>query len=162
MYFTLAGTNPLSSFISGEPSLSPPYYPPNGLWVPRETFPKALSPLSLLEFPAESIWLNSQLLRGTLERKTTTQKRSMEGKLLSIHYRYSRFADINIGASTGIWHCYLVKLTDMLKKTMQSIPENDLQGFWFQYSHIALSTHFSWRVESGRHEIGNHVNCNWN
>ena len=38
---------------------------------------------------------------------------------------------------------------------VQSIPEKDLQGFCFQHSHIALSTHFSWQVEYGRHEIGN-------
>ena len=42
--------------------------------------------------------------------------------------------------------------------SVQSIPEKDLQGFCFQDSHIALSTHFSWQVEYGRHEIGNLVN----
>ena len=41
---------------------------------------------------------------------------------------------------------------------VQSIPEKDLQGFCFQDSHIALSTHFSWQVEYGRHDSGNLVN----
>ena len=39
---------------------------------PMGDFPESpLSTPSLLEFPAESIWLNSHLLWGTLERKTT-------------------------------------------------------------------------------------------
>ena len=41
---------------------------------------------------------------------------------------------------------------------VQSIPEKDLQGFHFLDPHIALSTHFSWQVEYGRHESGNLVN----
>ena len=46
--------------------------------------------------------------------------------------------------------------------TVQSIPGKDLQGFCFQDSHIALSTHFGWQVEYGRHESGNLVNLFWN
>ena len=44
-----------------------------------------------------------------------------------------------------------------VKVYLQSIPEKGLQGFCFQDSHIALSTHFSWQVEYGRHECGNLV-----
>ena len=46
----------------------------------------------------------------------------------------------------------------MYQGYVQSIPEKDLQGFFFQDSHIALSTHFRWQVEYGRHEGGNLVN----
>ena len=49
-------------------------------------------------------------------------------------------------------------LTEIDPKVIQSIPKKDLQGFCFQDSHIAFSTHFSWQVEYGRHESGNLVN----
>ena len=46
----------------------------------------------------------------------------------------------------------------ILLQNIQSIPEKHLQGFCFQDSHIAFSTHFSWQVEYGRHESGNLAN----
>ena len=53
---------------------------------------------------------------------------------------------------------FIAKGYDILDPDIQSSPEKDLQGFFFQDSHIALSTHFSWHVEYGRHESGSLVN----
>jgi len=52
---------------------------------------------------------------------------------------------------------HVVNLVDDLVACSQFQKKN-LQGLFFQHSHIALSIHFSWQVEYGRNESGNLVN----
>ena len=61
------------------------------------------------------------------------------------------------GATRSVADGTAAKVSTPHMKHIPSNPEQDLQGFCFQDSLIALSSHFSWQVEYGRHESGNLV-----